>query len=57
MTTSEIIKEILDRHVDVTGYVVNADNIKTNSFNYGEDIYLIMNLNFSSKIPLRFSKF
>ena len=30
MTTNEIIKEILDRHVDVTGYVVNADNIKSN---------------------------
>ena len=29
MTTNEIIKEILDRHVDVTGYVVNADNIKS----------------------------
>ena len=29
MTTNEIIKEILHRHVDVTGYVVNADNIKS----------------------------
>ena len=36
MTTNEIIKEILNRHIDVIGYVVNADNIKS-IYMYNDD--------------------
>jgi hypothetical protein len=36
MTTNEIIKEILNRHIDVIGYVVNTDNIKS-IYMYNDD--------------------